>query len=166
MCRANGVAATFAKSEFLPERLPFDERFDLAFAFSVFTHLSELAHERSLRALHRSLRPGGILIVTIRPAEYLSYCEATRPLLGALGPDTHAAMASPRYLFVAHPVAPRALPTDPRHPQADRDGRIEYGETVITTAYVRQRWSSWFELLETDVQLDDLHQVILTLRRK
>jgi SAM-dependent methyltransferase len=165
-CRGNGVAATFAKSEFLPERIPFDERFNLAFAFSVFTHLSEVAHERCLQALHRSLRHGGILIVTIRPPEYLSYCEKTRPLLHALGADPRAALAGPRYLFVAHPAAPRALPTDPRHPQADEDGRIEYGETVITTAYVRQRWSSWFELVETNVQLEDLHQVMLTLRRK
>ncbi len=159
ICRASRVGATLAKSAFLPERLPFDERFDLAFAFSVFTHLSEAAHERSLLALHRSLRPGGILIVTIRPPEYVSHCETLRPLRDALDPDTDAAMAAPRYLFAPHPI-------DPSHPQADPDGTIEYGETVITMAYLRQRWSPWFELLATNVQLDDLHQVMLTLRRK
>lgn len=67
-------------------------------------------------------------------------------------------MTLPRYLFVPHPV-------DPRHPQAAGD-HIEYGETVVTMAYVRERWSRWFELLESAVQLDDLHQVILTLRRR
>jgi SAM-dependent methyltransferase len=159
ICRANRVPATFAASAFVPERVPFDERFDLAFAFSVFTHLSEPAHEQSLVALHRSLRPGGILIVTIRPPEYLWHCEAMRPLLDELGPDTQAALALPRYLFVPHPA-------DPRHPQAGGERQIEYGETVITMPYVRERWSARFELLETQVQLDDLHQVILTLRRK
>lgn len=158
ICRANHIAASFAKSEFLPERLPFDERFDLAFAFSVFTHLSEAAHQRSLQALHRSLRPGGILIVTIRPPAYLSQCEAMQQVLERLGADVEAAMTLPRYLFVPHPV-------DPRHPQAAGD-HIEYGETVVTMAYVRERWSRWFELLESAVQLDDLHQVILTLRRR
>jgi hypothetical protein len=48
--RADGVPATLATSDFPPERRPFDERFDLAFAFSVFTHLSEDAHRQSLRA--------------------------------------------------------------------------------------------------------------------
>jgi SAM-dependent methyltransferase len=159
MCRANRVGASFARSALLPERVPFDEPFDLAFAFSVFTHLSEAAHEASLRALHRSLRPGGILVVTIRPPEYLSQCEAMHPILDALGPEADAALALPRYLFVAHQV-------DSRHPQADAVEQRHYGETVITMSYVRERWASSFELLEIDLQLDDLHQVVLTLRRK
>ena len=159
VCRASGIRATFARSEFVPEHLPFDERFDLAFAFSVFTHLTEAAHEKSLLALHGSLRPGGILILTVRSPEWLRQSPPMRPLLAELGPDPRAALAEPRYLFVRHF-------TDPEHPQADADGQIHYGEAVITLAYVRERWSGLFELLDADVQLDDLHQVILTLRRR
>ncbi len=158
VCRANRIAATFARSAVMPERLPFDEQFDLIFAFSVFTHLSEAAHERCLAALHHCLRPDGVLIVTIRPPEYLFYCAAMRSLSEQPGADMHGGFADSRYLFVPHPV-------DPRHPQAN-DGQIEYGETVFTLAYVREHWSSRFELLEVDLQLDDLHQVILTLRRR
>jgi trans-aconitate methyltransferase len=58
VCRRSGVPATLARSDFLPDRLPFEEQFDLVFAFSVFTHLSEAAHERCLRALHRAISPG------------------------------------------------------------------------------------------------------------
>ncbi len=158
VCRANRVPAKVARSEFLPDRLPFDERFDLAFAFSVFTHLSEAAHERSLLALHRSLRDGGLLIVTIRPPEYLFSCAPMRPLLDALGPDIEASLTAPRYLFLPHAA-------DPHHFQQHDHGQIDYGETVMTMAYVRERWSRWFELLEVDLQLEDLHQVILTMRR-
>ncbi len=157
VCRANRIAATFARSPVIPERLPFDERFDLVFAFSVFTHLSETAHEHCLAALQQSLRPGGILIVTIRPPDYLTQCAAMRPLVEQDRALTPAGLAGSRYLFVPHPA-------DPRHPQADGE-KIEYGETVFTMGYVRERWSS-FELLEINVQLEDLHQVILTLRRK
>jgi hypothetical protein len=32
---------------------------------------------------------------------------------------------------------------------------MDYGETVITMAYVRQRWSEWFEVLEIDLLLED-----------
>jgi SAM-dependent methyltransferase len=159
VCRANRVPATVARSGFLPDRLPFDERFDLAFAFSVFTHLSEEAHTRSLQALHRSLREGGLLIVTIRPPEYLFSCAALLPLVDALGPDIEASLRDPRYLFVPHAA-------DPSHFQQHDQGQIDYGETVITMPYVRERWSRWFKLLEVDLQLEDLHQVILTLRRK
>jgi hypothetical protein len=56
--------------------------------------------------------------------------------------------------------------TDSPHPQAYGDREIQYGEAVLTLAYVRERWSRWFDLLETDLQLEDLYQVILTLRRK
>jgi SAM-dependent methyltransferase len=158
ICRANGIAATFARSEFVPDRVPFDDRFDLVFAFSVFTHLSEIAHQRALEALYQALRPGGILVLTIRPAEYLAHCELMRPLAASLAKDLHGALAGARYLFVPHN-------DDALHTKGDSD-EIAYGETVITMAYVRERWSSWFQLLETKVQLDDLHQVVLTLRRK
>ena len=82
VCRESRVPATLARSESAPDRLPFDEPFDLAFAFSVFTHLSEAAHERCLAALHAGLRPGGSLVVRIRPPAYL-YVDAR-----AAGPAT------------------------------------------------------------------------------
>jgi SAM-dependent methyltransferase len=157
VCRENGVPATLARSEFVPDRLPFDGPFDLAFAFSVFTHLSEPAHERCLAALHAGLRPGGILVVTIRPPAYLQLCERLHPVRDRLGRDLAARLAEPRYLFAAHPA-------EPSHPQYG-GGEMAYGEAVITMRYVRERWSRWFELLHTDLLLSDLHQVMLTLRR-
>jgi SAM-dependent methyltransferase len=155
VCRDSGVPATLARSEFVPERLPFDEPFDLAFAFSVFTHLSEAAHERCLAALHAGLRPGAVLVVTVRPPVYLLSSELMRPVRGALGPD--ARLAGPHYVFAAHAA-------DPSHPQY-AGGDMTYGETVITLPYVRERWSRWFDLLHTDLLIGDLHQVVLTLRR-
>jgi SAM-dependent methyltransferase len=138
VCRANGVPAQLARSEPLPERIPFDGPFDLAFAFSVFTHLSEPAHARSLDALHAALAPRGILAVTVRPPAYLA---------GAEGP----------YAFVPHGAGAS-------HP-LNADGAMTYGEAVVTLDYVRERWADRFELLDVDVLLDDLFQLMLTLRR-
>jgi SAM-dependent methyltransferase len=146
VCRSTRVPAVLARSEFVPERLPFDERFDLAYAFSVFTHLSERAHQRCLDALHAALAPGGVLVVTVRPVAYLHF-EAK---LHDVEPDGSG------YLFAPHPA-------DPAHPQYD-GGEMTYGEAVITPAYVRERWSERFELLHTDVLIGDLFQVMLTLR--
>ena len=63
----------------------------------------------------------------------------------------------PRYLFAAHDAYPG-------HPQYTR-GEMAYGETVVTLAYVRERWAEMFELLDVDVLIGDLFQVALTLRR-
>ena len=150
VCRENGVPATLAQSDFLPERLPFDEPFDLAYAFSVFTHLSEAAHERCLAALHDGLRPAAILVATIRPPAL----PRRVPADGA-GPRPRA--GSP-YIFAPHAA-------DPSHPQY-AGPEMHYGETVITLPYVRERWARWFELLHVDLLLGDLHQVVLTLRRR
>jgi SAM-dependent methyltransferase len=156
ICRATRVPATVATSAFVPDRLPFDGPFDLAFAFSVFTHLSERAHERCLGALHAALRPGAILVVTVRPPAYLHLCELMGPALAELGGDARALLTEPRYVFVAH---------DPDgHVQYD-GGEMTFGEAVVTIPYVRERWAPRFELLDADVMLADPYQVVLTLRR-
>lgn len=159
VCRSNRVPATLARSDFRPRSLPFDERFDLAFAFSVFTHLSEPAHEDCLEVLHRALSPGGLLIITVRPPAYLERCQPMHPLIGALGADVEASLRRPHYLFAAHELTSG-------HPQRRDDGQIDYGETVISMAYMRERWASRFSILQVKLLLDDAYQVMVTLRRR
>jgi SAM-dependent methyltransferase len=156
VCRQLRVPAHLARCDFVPERLPFEERFDLVFAFSVFTHISEAAHEACLRAIHAALNPGGLLIVTIRSPAYATRSEPIRQLLASLGPDPIAALAEPRYLFVPNPA-------DPSHPQY-HDGEMTYGETVISLPYIERRWTL-FELIDVSLLTEDMHQVVVTLRR-
>jgi SAM-dependent methyltransferase len=156
VCRQLRVPASLARCDFVPERLPFDERFDLVFSFSVFTHISEAAHEACLRAIHASLNPGAILIVTIRSPAYLSLSEPMAAQLGT--PDRLAALAEPRYLFVPHAAVPD-------HPQY-HEGEMTYGETVISLPYIQQRWARLFELLDVSLLTEDIHQVAVTLRRR
>ena len=42
---------------------------------------------------------------------------------------------------------------------------MSYGETVITLPYVREKWSSMFDLLDVSVLTGDMYQVALTLRK-
>jgi SAM-dependent methyltransferase len=63
-CNANLPFARFATNELAPP-LPFeDESFDLAYALSVFTHLTEPLQRAWLAELHRVLRPGALLLVS------------------------------------------------------------------------------------------------------
>ena len=157
VCARSRLPATVRRCEFVPTQLPFERPFDLAYAFSVFTHLSEPAHEASLRALHASIVPGGLLFVTIRPPEYLQLSPLLHPVLASLGPRPQDALAQARYLFAPHGGQPLGAEAP--------GGQITYGETVITLAYVRERWRDRFELLDADLLLGDPYQVLLTLRR-
>lgn len=158
ICRESGIPAQFDLSDERPECLPFERPFDLVVAFSVFTHLSEPAHEACLRAIHAGLAPGGLLVATIRSPAYLLGHELGAELARQLGEDPLAAFERPQYLFAAHPA-------EPEHPQF-QGGAMDYGETVISLPYVRERWSDLFELLDVSLLTEDMHQVALTLRRR
>jgi hypothetical protein len=43
---------------------------------------------------------------------------------------------------------------------------MTYGETVVTLAYVRRHWASLFDLVDVSLLTEDLHQVVLALRRR
>lgn len=160
ICRSSRVPAELARSEFLPESLPFEEEFDLAFAFSVFTHVSEPAHLASLKAIHGSLAPGGLLVVTIRPPAYVDLNPMMQPLVDRLGNDRREVLTDPHYIFLPHE-------TD-GHPQHDEStgDPMSYGDSVITLPYVRERWTSMFELLDVSVLTGDLYQTTVTLRKR
>jgi SAM-dependent methyltransferase len=156
--RACRVPAELAQSDFVPERLPFSGSFDLIYAFSVFTHLSERAHRACLRALHDALAPDGLLVVTVRPPEYLRLSALLGPALRSLGPDAAAKLGGARYLFAPHDAQPLDAEA--------ADGEITYGETVVTAAYIRRHWTEWFELVGFELLLGDPYQVVVALRRR
>ena len=79
-CREN-LDGTFEVNGLAPPLDFPDERFDLAYAISVFTHLDRpLAHDW-IAELGRVLRPGGFLIITVSGAtlvEYLGHAPEER----------------------------------------------------------------------------------------
>lgn len=158
VCRETRVPATLARSRFLPESLPFKERFDVVFSFSVFTHISESAARACLEAIHAGMNPGGLLLVTVRPPSYLDLCTAMHPVRDGLGASYLSKMSEPHYLFVPHPA-------DPSHPQFDGT-EMTYGESVITIPFVRENWSDLFELVDVSLLGADLYQVVLSLKRR
>lgn len=63
-----------------PPPLPYaDKTFDLAYALSVFTHLTEEAQHAWVRELGRTLRPGGYLVISTLGEHYLSLGRLTEP---------------------------------------------------------------------------------------
>jgi SAM-dependent methyltransferase len=155
--RRSRVPAELHRSDFVPTKLPVSG-IDVAFSFSVFTHLSEAAAASCLDALHDALNPGGLLILTIRPPDYLSLDEKMHAARDALGADPLAAMSEPRFVFAPHAV-------DDAHPQHQGE-EMTYGDSVVSLAYVRERWTERFELIDVKVILEDMFQVAVTLRKR
>jgi SAM-dependent methyltransferase len=70
-CAANLPAANFALNRLWPPLNYEDEKFDLVYALSVFTHLSEDLQFAWLAELRRIIRPGGLLLITLHGRYYL-----------------------------------------------------------------------------------------------
>ena len=147
ICREAGLGANFLLSDYLPRSLPVpDIRFDLIYAFSVFTHLSPRAIAASLAACRRAIAADGVLVITVRPVEYWDaplYAQQDMSALRA----THRATG---FAFAPHQRPPV-------------DGDITYGDTSMTAGWLAANFPDW-EVVGTDRSLDDPYQIYVFLR--
>ncbi len=75
-CKNNLPDIMFTTNELMPP-LPFEPNsFDLVYGISIFTHLSEIAHEAWIDELHRIIRPKGLLFLTLHGNVFVSKLDA------------------------------------------------------------------------------------------
>jgi SAM-dependent methyltransferase len=142
LCREHGVKAHLALSEYVPRSLPFARRFDLIYAFSVFTHLSEKTAHVVLSTLRDHIADTGVLVLTIRPKEYWHV-----PSPGAVAAAMIETHEKAGFAFIPHNLLPI-------------DGEITYGDTSISLSYFDAHFPQW-KLARVDYNLIDENQVIL-----
>jgi SAM-dependent methyltransferase len=145
ICHSCRLKGNLAISEYVPTSLPFERTFDLIYAFSVFTHLSERTALRVLSTLRRYIADGGLLFITIRPREYWNVHGD-----GSLSPEKLAEHDSRGFAFFPHGREPI-------------DGDITYGDTSLTLDWLRQAQSDWL-IDSTEYSMGDSLQVIVTLK--
>jgi len=89
-CEANLPATSFAVNKLSPPLNYGNGTFDLVYALSVFTHLSEDLQFAWMDELRRIIRPGGLLFITLHGRYYLAHAldeaqrgefEAGRPVV-------------------------------------------------------------------------------------
>ncbi|QND68816.1 class I SAM-dependent methyltransferase [Mesorhizobium loti] len=79
LCREARLPGKFAQSERIPSAMPVgDQKFDLIFAFSIFTHLAPATARACLAALRNHIKPGGLFVATIRPVEFWPFIDGIR----------------------------------------------------------------------------------------
>jgi len=155
LCRKAGLTKNVFMSDYLPLTLPLPESsFDLIYAFSVFTHLSERATKTCLEILRKYIAPNGVLAITVRPIDYWAMAdEAVRSLYS---PEIqHRMMTAHRqegFAFVPHPG---------REPV---NGDITYGETSITPEWIEASIRDC-KVVRIDRSLSDPIQICIFLQK-
>jgi SAM-dependent methyltransferase len=136
----------FERCGTLPPTALESQSFDLAYAYSVFSHLSEEAHLRWLVEFERLLKPEGLLIVTTLPRAFLAVCSEwaaedddqdrpawQRQAIACLTPIEHFLSAYDRGEFCYAPLS---------------EDRPHFGLASISEQYVRSTWIRHLEVLE------------------
>jgi len=144
-CEKHNLKANLALSEWVPRSLPFERQFDLIFAFSVFTHLSEKTANIVLQTLRKYIVADGLLVVTIRPKEYWYIHNR-----GAFATQMIKMHDEKGFAFTPH----NRLPID---------GDITYGDASMSLAYFESHFPHW-RIESVDCNDLDSHQIILFLK--
>jgi len=164
-CRRHVPHGCFVNSPTRPP-LPFrDQFFDVAIAYSVFSHLLEVNAANWIYEISRVLRPGGLLIATTQPIWLLDRVERLQKgaepsvtvwdrTLAASWRDTGAARARfRRGEFVSPDIGE----------YADREG---YSDVLVPEQYVRDVWGRIMEPLEYVSDRSRLSQAAFVLRKR
>ncbi len=154
VCLDTKVPGILRRSEYRPRGLPFEEKFDLIYAYSVFTHLSERTHWECLQAVHDALAPDGIVILTVRPR---SFIEIKGTGLSQVSDEAADVMARQfdkgQFVFFPYNLSPI-------------NGEITYGEAAIPYAYIKQHWTKMFHLIGALVFQADPYQMPIVLKKR
>lgn len=139
ICHEAGLVDNYLVSDYLPTSLPVASGdFDLIYAFSVFTHLSERATFAALRVLRKYIASRGVLVITVRPPEYWEHDLATSAAEKIQMRKRHEAEG-----FAFHP-----------HLRAAVEGDITYGDTSLTAEWLGRQFPEWLVTAAERFSLD------------
>ena len=80
ICISDNLPGNFRVSATRPQDgLPINgTKFDLVYAFSIFTHLAEPTAKAALSGIRKCIKPDGLLILTVRPREFWAFFDKQR----------------------------------------------------------------------------------------
>lgn len=185
VCRVTGVPGKMVRLEPMPPSTLPSDRFDIAFAYSVFSHLSPQSHLAWRTELARVMKPNGLVFVTTQARWFLDDCRRYREHPDHISHRWHQKLAnsfkdfetsvsrydSGEFLFAAD--EPSTLPTDTPTIQGQMNeppelGRDFYGQAVVPSAYFDSEWNEefGFELLDFVADRSICEQALAIIRKK
>jgi SAM-dependent methyltransferase len=146
-CKQTNKWCNFERIDSFPPTSFADNTFDLIFSYSVFSHLSEDAHQKWLREFSRILRAGGILLATTWERDLILRCAQMR--------------ANPNLPFFQKHLPTLFVNTEQVLADYDNarfcfDSSVEsygdissfLGEACIPKGYVLDHWTKYFTFLD------------------
>jgi SAM-dependent methyltransferase len=154
-CKANIPFASVFKSKYNPP-LPFESNiFDFIYSLSVFSHLEEDLHLQWLAELERILIRGGYAVISTHgPYCYKPFLLGEHRLKlpddEAIPDFAYGMTELDEKGFIFHPI----------------DIKTGYGTTFISSGYIHERWSNYFEVVDIiPVGMDHLQDTIILQKR-
>jgi SAM-dependent methyltransferase len=141
-CRETNRWARFDQNRPLPPSRFEDETFDLVYAYSVFSHLSEASHLAWLQEFERILKAGGVLVATTLPRHFAENCSK-------LAQDPESLPEWQRHVAECFAVPDEFLAAydGGEYSFASVEGaQDDLGFASISERYVRRRWADRFEV--------------------
>ena len=136
LCKESIPCYNFVDNQAFPPTSFNDKSFDLVFGYSVFSHLSESAHNAWLEEFYRIMKKGGILVQTTRPREFIRIWSKLPYMVGVVAVDeTLRGYDEGKFIH---------LPGE----GGDILAENFYGETAIPEKYIRQEWVKKFRILK------------------
>ncbi|MBB1125340.1 class I SAM-dependent methyltransferase [Thiospirillum jenense] len=139
-----------AQFQVVPPLPPCDlpaQSFDLIYAYSVFSHLSEAAHLAWVEEFARLLQPGGMVIVTTQRRGFLDFCESLRHQQD-LDSLWHLYLSQS---FLDVELAKQQYDNGEFLYSATGGGGPReasfYGEAVVAPGYVQRHWRAWYDII-------------------
>ncbi len=119
-----------------------DNTFDVIYAYSVFSHLSEAVHIQWIEEFSKILKPGGILIATTHARNFIEFCRSLRGQTNDF--DWHKALAN-SFIDTEQALADYDAGKflySPTGGGSVRDASF-YGEAIVSPAYVQREWTKY-----------------------
>lgn len=170
LCRQLFPSGNFINNDIEPPLPVADSTFDIAYAYSVFSHLNEEYHLKWMRDIWRVLKPGGMLAVTTQGRCFLDFCASFR------GKDT--------FEHEWYRLLSKIFASDEAVEQAKREYEREkflyfkiggggfprddsfYGEAVVPPAYFRKHWTELFHLVDIHDPRYENQQLLVVAQKK
>lgn len=163
MCRQHMPYASFIQSALEPPLIFQDNFFQVVFANSVFSHLSEASALAWIQEIGRILRPGGLLIATTHPRNFLIVVQEIKQGIRKVESDWHQLLEK------------SAIDIDQALCELDQGQFIHivtgqnnglYGDSCVPKAYIERVWGEHLELLEFIDDQTQFPQATFVLRKR
>jgi hypothetical protein len=142
-----------------------DGSFDLVFAYSLFSHLSESAHIAWMTEIARITRADATVVVTTWGRDLIERCDALRRRSDLQPHERHlATLFDPSGTWIAEYEA--GLFCFGQSSDVYGDRATSFGEAVVPEAWIRDRWPKELEVLHFVDDRRYCQQALVVARRR